>query len=511
LKSHSDSNNTSQAIWVGIGQLSSFSLSIISAAILSRYFDKAEYGTYKQILYIYNALLILFSAGLPGAYSYFLPKQSMEQGKDFVIKLIRAFVISGFIFSITLFLLAPVIADLFNNPDLKRGLRIFSIIPVLMLPTTGIEGVYATIRKTHVIAIYTTLTRVFMLVLITLPVVLINGTYITAIYGWIASSVVTCILAVWLILRPYRKLSRIHTPINYKDIFRYSIPLMVATVYGITIRFADQFFISRYYGSEVFAEFSNGFIDLPFVAMMIGATTTVLLPLFSKYSEISSGKELIINTWRNSTAKSVILVYPILAFFIFNSHNSVIALYGEQYSASAKYFVIGMLVGYFNIVVFNPVLFAFGKTRLYSRLHLVQAIFIWLAGFIVISLSGSALIYSILSRLFYIGQVCTGIYFATKALGVRPGEVIPFGQMAKAFLHSSVICWLVSLLLGLLKINVFLSLGLSALISAGFIFLTGRLVGIFYWETLKSMLINIPGITYFQFKEKGVTENTGII
>ncbi|OQA47798.1 MAG: hypothetical protein BWY47_01325 [Bacteroidetes bacterium ADurb.Bin302] len=55
------SNNTIQAFWVGMGSLSAFTLSIISAAILSRYFDKAEYGTYRQILYVYSTLLVVFS------------------------------------------------------------------------------------------------------------------------------------------------------------------------------------------------------------------------------------------------------------------------------------------------------------------------------------------------------------------------------------------------------------------------------------------------------------------
>ena len=126
-------NNTKQAIWVGISQLSSFLLAILSAAILARYFDKTEYGTYKQILYIYYTLLVLFSAGLQGAYSYFLPKQTMEQGKDFVYNLIKVFLILGSGYSVSLFLLAPVIADLFNNPELTKGLRIFSIVPVLIL------------------------------------------------------------------------------------------------------------------------------------------------------------------------------------------------------------------------------------------------------------------------------------------------------------------------------------------------------------------------------------------
>jgi O-antigen/teichoic acid export membrane protein len=502
LNNNSQASNTNQAIWVGIGQLSSFLLSLLSAAILARYFNKTDYGTYKQVLYIYNTLLILFSAGLQGAYSYFLPKQSMEQGKDFIYKLIRTFLISGIFFSVTLFLLAPAIAILFKNPDLQKGLRIFSAVPVLMLPVIGIEGIYATLRKTHVIAIYTTISRVLMLLLITVPVLLLKGTYITALYGWIVASMLTFLAGIYLILKPFGAVERKPTRFRQKDIFRYSTPLMVATIYGILIRFADQFFISRYYGAEVFAEFSNGFIDLPFVAMIAGATVTVLLPLFSRYSETSEGLDSICQTWKSATERSIILVYPLLAFFIFNAKNSVVALYGQQYEVSAIYFIIGMMIGFFNIIVFQSVLFALGKTRIYARIHLVQAVLIWIVGFIIVSLSGTPASYAALSRIFYIAQVCVGIYYAARVLGVSLKYVIPFRTMLKVLIHSSVICGLVSFLTGLINLNVFLSLGLSGLGSLLLIILSGDLFGIHYRNVLGSMLANAPGARLLMGKNR---------
>lgn len=493
MKASLTSSNSNQAIWLGIGQLSNLILSLLSAGILSRYFDKVEYGTYKQILYIYNTLLVLFSAGLNGAYSYFLPKQNMAQGKGFVVKLIKTFILLGLGFSISLYLLAPLISDLFKNPDLRHGLRLFSIVPVLMLPTNGLNGVYATIRRTHVIAIYTVITRLFMLVLITLPVILLRGTYITAVYGWIIASFITCLVAIYLILRPFSEVKRTPSIFSYSDIFKYSLPLMVATLYGIFIRFADQFYVSRYYGAETFAEFSNGFIDLPFVAMMAGATTTVLFPLFTKYSESEGGIALICQTWKSSIGKSVVLTFPLLVFFMFNSTNSVLALYGKQYASSAKYFIIAMMIGFFNVIVFHPVLFAFGKTRLYSRIHLFQALAIWITGALIVYFNGSSWLYALFSRLFYIAQVCVGIFYATKVLGLRPKDVIPFRMILKALAHSIIICGLVTWSLNLIEINVFIKLILSGIICAITISLTGDFFNIPYRSTIKSIFVSLPG------------------
>ncbi|NMD00138.1 MAG: oligosaccharide flippase family protein [Bacteroidales bacterium] len=98
-----NNSNTFQAFWVGIGSMSSYALGIISAAILSRYFDKSEYGTYRQILYVYNTLLIIFTAGLPKVFNYYLPRYSIEQGKDIVWKISKALFFAGLIYSLFLF------------------------------------------------------------------------------------------------------------------------------------------------------------------------------------------------------------------------------------------------------------------------------------------------------------------------------------------------------------------------------------------------------------------------
>ena len=104
-------SNTYQAMWVGLGSLSSFALGIVSAAILSRYFDKAEYGTYRQILYVYNTLLIIFTAGLPRVFAYFLPRYSIEQGKNIVWKVSKILFLFGLVFSLFLFVFSGIIAS----------------------------------------------------------------------------------------------------------------------------------------------------------------------------------------------------------------------------------------------------------------------------------------------------------------------------------------------------------------------------------------------------------------
>ena len=312
-------SNTFQAFWVGLGGFSSFALTLVSAAILSRYFDKTEYGTYRQILYVYNTLLIIFTAGLPRVFGFFLPRYPVEQGKAIVWKVSKVLFLFGLIFSLVLYFSSGIIASMLKNPELETGLKYFSPIPTLLLPTLGIEGIFSTYKKTIYIAIYNTISRFLMLAFIVLPVIILKGSYLYAIYGWLVVSFIVLIMAIIFKGIPFKKIKSEETSLKLKPIFAYSLPLVGSSIAGIAISSADQFYISRYFGAEVFAEFANGFIQLPFVTMIVTATSTVLMPEFSRMVNDKEDFSRIKALWKNALVKSAIILFPLLIFFIFNA------------------------------------------------------------------------------------------------------------------------------------------------------------------------------------------------
>ena len=121
-----------------------------------------------------------------------------------------------------------------------------------------------------------------MLLFIVMPVILLKGTYLYAIYGWIIVSVITFIIAYYFKNIPFKNIVSEKSELKLREVLKYSMPIVTASIAGMALRSADQFFISRYFGSEVFADFSNGFIQIPFVGMITGATSLVLMPMFSK-------------------------------------------------------------------------------------------------------------------------------------------------------------------------------------------------------------------------------------
>ena len=208
----SESSNFQQALWLGIGQLCTFLIAFLTAPILARYFDKVEYGTYKQILYVYTTLQTLFVVGLPNAFSYFLPKLSEGQQKQLVNKMTLLLLIIGGIFSLILFFSSGLIANLLNNQELSSGLKLFSIFPLFTLPTMGVEGIYTTIRKTRTIAIYQIVSKFLMSACIILPVIIWHTGYKAAIIGWGTASFFTFLKAMYMKIMQNKSLKREEIP-----------------------------------------------------------------------------------------------------------------------------------------------------------------------------------------------------------------------------------------------------------------------------------------------------------
>lgn len=482
-------SNTHQAFWVVIGSLSSFSLSVVSAAILSRYLSKSEYGTYRQILYVYTTLLIIFTARLPDVFAYFLPRYNINQGKNVVWKITKVLFLGGAFFSVFLFALSAPIAKLLNNPELEKGLKVFSPIPMFLLPTLGIEGIFATYKKSIFIGIYNTITRILMLLFIVLPVILFHGSYITAIYGWLAVSFLSLLIAFYFKGIPFRGVVSEKSFLSFKEIFAYSLPLVAASIWGMAIRSADQFYISRFFGAKVFAVFSNGFMQLPFVAMVTSATSIVLMPVFSKMIHEQADKKELLKVWRSALYKSAIIIYPLVIFFIFFANNIIIVLYSKAYEGSIIYFRINMVLNFFNIIVFAPLLFSLGKTKFYARIHMIIAILVWGLEYGVILIFNSPIAVSIVSVALGILNILICMIYIAKLLNIDLIDLIPLKVIFKIVIHALCVSIIVKWAIGYLYIDsALLNVSLAFTAFSSILLLTSRFFGLNYLNIIRPLL-----------------------
>lgn len=410
--------------------------------ILSRYFPKADYGTYKQVLYVYNTLLTVFTLGLPKTFSYFLPRVHEDQAKSLIKKLTNTLFLLGGVFSAALFLGSDLIAKVLKNPDLALALRIFSPVPFLMLPTMGLEGILSTYRMTKFTAIYTVVTRTGMLLCVALPVMLFGGNYIQAIIGFVIASIISFALALYLKYYPIKNKGNDPVETSYKQIFQFSLPLLNASLWGMLINSADQFFISRYFGNQVFAEFSNGSMDLPFVGMIVGATASVLSPIFSRLShEQFDPKKEIFPIWKTVFEKSALLIYPLLIYSWVFADIIMIVLYGKQYEISSTYFRIKTLANFFTLIVYAPLIINTGNVKYYANVHMYGAMILILLEYLSVLFVKSPVFLVGISVLCQLGRIFAMLRFVSRFFDYPIYKLFPLKLIGKILIPSLIILY----------------------------------------------------------------------
>lgn len=481
-------SNTKQAAWVGIGSLASFGFAIISSMILSRFLSKADYGTYKQVMYVYETLLVVFTLGLPRAYSFFLPRVPFKQAKSLIVKISLLFLLLGALMSVLLYTQAHRISLILNNEELEDAIRLFSIVPTIMLPTMGLDGILASFRRAKLIAFYNISTRVLMLLFVALPVMLFNQDYKSAIIGFVISSILSFIIAECMIFIPFRNTDGERTDITYKQIFAFSLPLLLSSFWGIIQSSSDQFFISRYFGSEVFAEFANGNMELPFVSMIIGACATVLSPLFSEQSQGDQNpKDVILPTWKNVFEKSAMIVYPIALYAIVFADIIMVFLYGKQYETSSIYFRIKTIVSFFNVIAVGPLLINVGKVRVYSNVQLWCALFIVVFEFALVKWTMNPIVVPIIQLLGRTGGTLLYLFIISNFFGVKFFELFPYKTILYMLILGVIILVPLKIVINYIEIDALASLIISLTVFALLFFVICRRRGIDYLAILKSL------------------------
>lgn len=482
----SKNSNFNQALWLGIGQLCTFAIAFFSAPILARYFDKVEYGTYKQILYVYTSLQSLFIMGLPSVFAYFIPRIKTEQQKTLINRLTLYFLLIGLCFSIVLYLCSDWIGELLNNPELGVGLKLFSPFPLFTLPAMGVEGIYTALKKTKSIALYHVFTKIIMFLCIILPVMIWHTGYRDAIIGWGIASFITFLIAMYMKAHPYRGVHSEPIPNMDKQVFSYSLPLTGAFIAGFFVNSADQFFISRYYGTEVFADFSNGCFSIPIVGMIAASVKGVLLPVFSK-ADAEGTIPQATQSYLNAVKNSAILVIPMLLFCMVFASDIVIALFGDKYHSSASFLQWYIVRDFLQVFPYFALLMAFGYSKFYMKMHIVGAFAICALDYCIVSLVWSPLCIVAISSLFHVLCSVASFIFIYKKKDVHfiPPELQKF--ILRMLVHGIAILLLIFWFTSIFSTgsNVFVQLGIACGVYYLILVTTGKLVRINYISAIQ--------------------------
>jgi len=439
--------------------------------VLARLLTQADFGTYRQLYMIYILMSSIFMIGLPQSVFYFLPKADEEKKKHIITQTVDVFSILGIICALLLYLSRNQLANMFHNPLLNKALIIYAFYPFFMFLSQMYYTIMISMQQPRKAAIF-----VIFSLLCDISIILMAAFW-TRELKWIISGMVLSVMLQWIYARfsLSKWLVRGRLINIEKDLFReqlkYSLPIGIAAIVGVVSSQIDKLVISHYFKPAVFAVFSVGAAELPFIGIITNSINSVILPAMSAKED----KEGVLALYKSAVRKNAQILLPICMFCLLFAVPLIRLLYSSKYLASVTFFRIYLLTMPLRIATYGIIFQVFNRTKYIFILAIITLLSSITLNYLFIKQLGirGPAIATVVSV--YINVLLTLILFHYR-LRISIKEIFPFEAIVRIILSASV-AGLVSWLVMGLSIHYYYHLALGGLVFCLCYFGIGSLFG----------------------------------
>ena len=171
-------------------------------------------------------------------------------------------------------------------------------------------------------------------------------------------------MTIWVYLIVIRLERPIRPSINLstvKNIFRFSIPIGIASLVGTLTLECDKLVIGKLFSTETMAIYTNAAKELPFT-IIATSLTAVLLPQMSRKLKENRTIEAV-QLWKTTVELSYIFMSFVVTALIVFAPQIMTILYSEKYLPGVNVFRVYSAVLLCRITYFGMILNASGKTK----------------------------------------------------------------------------------------------------------------------------------------------------
>lgn len=232
--------------WAFLSSVVTLVLGFVIGIIIARWLGAQDLGLYRMTLTIYGIATLAATFGIPAALTKFVAeyKENNEKLNQMMSCGFANAVILGLIISIAIFFLSPLLASVFDMPELESLLRILAFVfPFSSLGQSQI-GLLNGLRKMNYFAALTATQSALMCILIVSAVLLGFGVE-GVISGLVISAIGTCALGL-LFSRRFVRLDLENLIQNTKQILSFGSKLFGGNAISQVVYWADIFLIGYF-------------------------------------------------------------------------------------------------------------------------------------------------------------------------------------------------------------------------------------------------------------------------
>lgn len=337
-----------------------YASSFVQVMIMSRVFDKFEYGSYSQACTIVTVISPFFLLGLSNAATYFY-NQNCEERQKYVETIYNLILVLGLSGGIFIVVFHNPIASYFSNLTLIPLIYIVAFRPLFQNLISLFQVLYISSDRAMVVAVRNT-----VLSFIQIGIIVIAAYFFRSVELVLFLLVFTDFLQV-IILNFFFSKSVMSIRIlkldilSIRRIMTYALPLALSTMIGTLTINMDMMLIGRIMSTETFALYSNMAKELPF-NFLISSFTDVVFPKIINLNA-RGDKETLIRTYHAYVELGIILTWILIGGAIVCSQELILVLYSPKYLEGIAIFVVYLLVSASRFTYYGMMLSVYGKSK----------------------------------------------------------------------------------------------------------------------------------------------------
>ncbi|RAP50752.1 MAG: O-antigen and teichoic acid export protein [Methanosphaera sp. rholeuAM74] len=325
--------------------------------ILSRLLTTTGYGIVGLTLPFQNALIIGASGGVPPAIAKYVSEYKAVDNKEMVHQIIitgmKVMILMAIIASVLMFLISDTIAiGMWNKPEVALPLKLVAVIVPFSVIVGALRGVFQGFYQMTNIFYTKLVEQVFTIIFATILVIL--GWYAAgAVLGTALGFLMAAIGSYYMYKKDIKDqyLNAEFEPITFRQeldiiiqIFKFSIPVVIAGVAEIFLYDTSTFFIGMFLATSFAGFYTNASAIARLPLMLANSISTSVLPATSEASSLED-KELLKLYIHQSYRYTTVTTLPMSAIIMVYSLPIMALLFGSDYtpgSTALSILVAGM-------------------------------------------------------------------------------------------------------------------------------------------------------------------------
>ncbi len=431
---------------IGSGRgISVFGLFILTV-VLARTLGPSGFGSFRQI-YLFSALFMILSAGLPETLPYFLLKLDDSNRSAFIGRTLLLMMASGIFAGLLVWFGAPVFADMQGNPAIAPTLRIFGIYGAFFIVNAFFDPVFIVYGKINYVFILNVLRCVFYIALSVWQAIspLSVAELITTLT--VFSGLISGLSGVLFMKMKPLETRALFGRVKYSILLQLVIALPVVLAYTADIlsQWADKIVVSVFLGPEPFGIYSAAAIEIPFATVLIATVYGVAAPKLNALHSKNAYEELAMLLKKTATFSAKI-VWPMCIYLLIFADHVIRLVFTREFEQAVipfRFYLAMMPAGIISAGAVSRVL---GRPRelIWIFLGLLTANVVFSIALVEwFGLVGPA---SATAAFAYV-KTSSLIWYVRSKFGIRIGEILPFrtlGDTAMAGLLSGAISFILT-------------------------------------------------------------------